>query len=110
MKLIHVQIAQSGIGKITFLARGHVPTPESDQQNWNQAADDPANGFGALGIEFSADARANLAADEPAEWAANQQADNRKNGCPDEQSNILSRDGRSDADGKKAADGANNSA
>lgn len=92
------------------LAHGHIPAPKRDQQNWNEAADDAADSFGAFSMEFSADPRANLATDEPAERTTNQQADNGKYRRADEQSNILCGDGGSNADGKKAADGADNSA
>src|SRR5882724_2976808 len=101
---------KAGFTTNKYLARSHIPAPQRDQENRNETANYPADGFGPLSVEFSAHARANLPADKPAEWTANKQADNRKNRRADKQADVLCRDGRSDANGKQAANGANNSA
>jgi hypothetical protein len=86
--------------------RGHIPAQEGDENDRNEAADDAADSFCALGVEFAAKAGTNLAADEPAECAANNKAENCQDGCANEQPDIIPGDGRPNADGKETADGA----
>ena len=80
---------------------GHVPTPQGDDNDRKQAADDAADGFCALSIKFSAETGAELATNKPAECAANNEADNSENGRADEQSDIIPGNGRADADRKQ---------
>ncbi len=88
---------------------GHVPTPKGDQDDWNETADDAANGFGALGVELSAKSRTELTADQPAECAADNETENCEDRRANEQANIFTSDSRSDADSKEAANGADDS-
>jgi hypothetical protein len=89
---------------------GHVPAPKSDEYDWNETADDPADRLSALGVKFAAEAGAELAADEPAECAANNEADNSENGRADEQSDVIPGNSRANADGKQTTSSTDSSA
>jgi len=93
-----------------WLVRDHIPAPEGDQNDRNETADDPADGFGALSFEFIAQAGANLAADQPAQRAAKEKADNCEDRRADEEADIFSGDGGSNADREETADSADDGA
>jgi hypothetical protein len=89
---------------------GHVPAPKSDEHDWNETADDPADRLSALGSKFAAEAGAQLPADEPAKCAANDEADNSENGRAHEQSDVIPGNSRANADSKQTTSRTDSSA
>src|SRR5215831_8068387 len=88
----------------------HIPAQQGDEDDWNKSPNDPANSLGTLGVEFASETRSELTANKPPDRATHNEAENRENRRANKETNVISRDGRTNPDGKQATNRAYHSA